>query len=207
MQIPAPSDSEFELPPAGTHIAVCYRVIDLGTQQGSFNGQPKTQHKVLIGWELSDERMKDERPFSISQRYTWSMSEKATLRKHLESWRGQPFTSADFGPGGFNIKNILGVGCLITIQHVARPDGRIFANVTGVSKLMKGMVTPPMVNERLYLWIHPGLWSNDLFHKLGKGLQQTIMVSPEYRELIVANGPDDPPPADENDYGGDQIPF
>lgn len=102
MHLPQPSDAEFELAPAGTHIAVCYRVIDLGTQETTFKGEVKHQHKILISWEIPDEKMKDGRPFTIGKRYTWSMSEKANLRNDLESWRGK-FTAADFGPNGFKI--------------------------------------------------------------------------------------------------------
>ena len=53
------------------------------------------------------------------------MSEKAKLRKHLESWRGKAFADADFGPNGFNIKNILGVAGLLAITHADRGDKRV----------------------------------------------------------------------------------
>ena len=206
MYLPPPNETDFELPPAGTHLAVCYRVIDLGTQTGSYMGQPKTQHKVLISWELSDELMKDNRPFTISQRYTWSMSEKATLRKHLESWRGAAFTEADFGPQGFNIKNIIGKGCLLTITHAEKGD-KHYANIAAVGKLMKGMQAPPLKNETLYLWLNPGLWSAELFHKLSQNLQGVVMQSPEYRDVTGAHSDNDPPPHDGNDFHDDSIPF
>lgn len=193
MHLPKPNDAQFELPPAGTHIAVCYRIIDLGTQAGSYAGKPNQKHKILVSWELPDEKMQDGRPFTVSQRYTWSMSEKAALRRDLESWRGRPFTDADFGDGGFNIKNILGVGCLLTIVHTEKnAEGKQYANIKGIAKLMKGMTTPPLSNESVYLWIAHGHWSADTFHKLSDGLKQAIMSSPEYRELV--NGVDEPPP-------------
>lgn len=204
MHLPTPTETDFELPPAGTHIGVCYRVIDLGTQDTSFNGQAKRQHKVLVSWELPDEKMTDGRPFAISQRYTWSMSDKATLRKHLESWRGKAFADSDFGPSGFNIKSIIGVGCVLTIMHTEKNDRR-YANIAAIGKLMKGQKAPPPVNEALYMWLAPGLWSPELFHRLGEGLQRVIMQSPEYRDL--ANGTDnEPPPADENDFYNDPMP-
>jgi hypothetical protein len=205
MYLPPPTEGDFELPPAGTHLAVCYRVIDLGTQTGTYLGQPKTQHKVLVSWELADELMKDARPFTISQRYTWSMSEKATLRKHLESWRGAAFTESDFGPNGFNIKNIIGKGCLLTITH-AEKNGKNYANITSVGKLMKGMTAPPPRNEISYLWLNPGLFSPEVFHKLSQGLQGTIMQSPEYRD-VTNGGNDEPPPHDANDFHDEPIPF
>lgn len=182
MYLPQPNEGSFELAPAGTHMAVCYRVIDLGTQQTTFNGQAKTAHKILISWELPDEKMEDGRPFTVSNRYTWSMSEKATLRKHLESWRGVPFQERDFGPQGFNIKNILGKACLLTITHTESGD-RQYANIAAVSKLMRGMQPPQPTNPLTYLWLHRDYWSEEVFHTLGHGLQGVIMKAPEYKAL------------------------
>lgn len=207
MYLPPPTEGDFELPPAGTHLAVCYRVIDLGTQQGSYMGKPNEKHKVLVSWELPEEKMKDGRPFTISQRYTWSMSDKAILRKHLEAWRGKAFTDADFGPSGFNIKNIIGVGCLLTITHTDK-EGKSYANISSIGKLMKGMQTPPLVNETAYLWLHPDHWSPEVFHKLSGGLQETIMKSPEYRQVV--NGYDDTPVSDDEfhrDFQLEDAPF
>lgn len=210
MYLPAPSTHEFELCPAGTHLAVCYRVIDLGTQDSTYQGQVKCQRKVLISWELPDEKMADGRPFSISQRYSWSMSEKATLRKHLESWRGLPFQDRDFGPEGFNIKNILGKGCLLTVTHTERGDKQ-YANIAAVGKMMKGMQAPPPTNELTYLWLHPAHWSDAVFGKLSQGLQGVIMQSPEYKSVVM--GLEHQPTGSDDfarDFGmadGEQIPF
>ena len=208
MQIPAPNDREFELPPAGTHLAVCYRVLDLGTQDTSYNGLPKRQHKILLSWELPEEKMADGRPFSISQRYTWSMSEKAALRHHLESWRGKPFEARDFGENGFDIKGIIGVGCLLNIVHVAR-NGKTYANIASIAKLMKNQTAPPLYNEKAYLWINLERWDAAVFHNLKARLRDDIMKSPQYHELIASldnNMPPDPP-FGEADDAHREIPF
>ena len=98
MFIPNPSEGgSFTPVPAGSHLAVCYRIIDLGTQKVVFQNENKFLRKVMVSWELPDEKMDDGRPFVISKRYTWSMHEKATLRKHLEAWRGKGFSEEDFG--------------------------------------------------------------------------------------------------------------
>jgi len=211
MYVPAPNDKQFELPPAGTHLATCYRVIDLGTQNSTYMGQAKRQHKIMLGWELSDELMTDGRPFMISQRYTWSMSEKAALRRDLESWRGIPFQDKDFGEGGFDIKNVLGKPCLLNVVHVNK-NGKDYANIASISRLMKGQKGPEKtVNETVYLWLHPERWDSATFMKLSDGLKGVIMQSPEY--AAVANGhvnnDDEPPPVDANEYGAfdDAIPF
>jgi hypothetical protein len=193
MYLPEPT-GDFELPPAGTHLAVAYRVIDLGTQKSSYQGKEKDAHKIIISWELPEEKMSDGRPFTISNRYTWSMNEKALLRKNLEAWRGKAFSVEDFGPKGFNIKNILGKGCLLTITEKENGD-KHYANVTGISKLMKGMTTPELINEQVYLWLLPDLWEPITFFKLSQGLQAVIMQSPEYAKLN-GNGDDEMPPDD-----------
>lgn len=206
MHLPAPTESNFELPPSGTFIASCYRIIDLGTQQTTYMGQPKTAHKILVSWELhGDDKMADGRLFTISQRYTWSMNEKASLRRDLESWRGVPFRDNDFGPGGFDIKNILGKACLLTIVHSEKGDKK-YANISAVSKLMKGMDLPKTENELSYLWLDKQRWDAEAFSKLGQGLQGIIIKSPEYAEIVGAahtNGH----VTDAKDFHDDPIPF
>lgn len=204
MQIPAPNERDFEIAPAGTHKAICYRVIDLGTQDTTFQGQAKKQHKIMVSWELPEEKMSDGRPFTISQRYTWSMSEKATLRKHLEAWRGVKFVDSDFGPEGFNIKKIIGLGCLLTIVHNERED-KTYANIVSISKVMKGMEVPPLTNDTAYLWIDRTVWQDEVFQKLSQGLQGAIMKSPEYHAL--ANGQDPATSSQSRADMDDEIPF
>ena len=207
MHLPAPNEREFELAPAGTHLAVCYRVIDLGTQDSSYNGQAKRQHKILISWEIPDEKMSDGRPFTISQRYTWSMSEKAALRRDLESWRGKPFSEADFGEHGFDIQKIIGVGCLLTIVHNGK-NGKTYANISAIGKLMKGMQAPALSNPQAYLWINVERWNPEAFSKLSQGLQAAIMKSPEYAQLVrdFDTPGDQPPPNEASDFHDDPIP-
>lgn len=205
MYVPAPNDKDFELPPSGTHKAICYRVIDLGTQDTTYNGQAKRQHKILISWELPEELMSDGRPFSIGNRYTWSMSDKAALRADLESWRGVPFTEKDFGEGGFDIKNIVGKGCLLTVVQESK-GGKTYANIKSISKLMKGMEIGAPKNPVTYLWLHPDRWQPEVFHTLSQGIQGTIMKSPEYQ--AIANGHDDHrAPVNDADLPRDEIPF
>ena len=57
MPLPLPDATDFELTPAGSHVAVCYRIVDLGTQLIEYNGETKKQHKIMVGWELSNEFM------------------------------------------------------------------------------------------------------------------------------------------------------
>jgi hypothetical protein len=205
--LPNPS-ADFELAPAGTHHAVCYRVIDLGTQETNFEGKIDKKHQILVSWELPDEPMKDGRPFGIGKTYTWSMNKRASLRKHLEAWRGVPFSDKDFGPNGFNIKNILGKCCTVSIVHGERNDGSQNARVDSVGKAMKGHVQTPPTNTCIYLWLDDIGWDTNIFALLPEWLQEKITASPEYENIITGRPAEKA--ADERNPPGDQsedIPF
>ncbi len=180
--LPAPNDKAFDPTPEGNHIAVCYRVIDLGTQIGEYAGKETRRRKVLISWEIPDEKMEDGRPFTIGQRFTWSMSDKGSLRPMLESWRGTKFTEADFGPHGFDIMNIIGVGCMLNVVH-AHKGGNIYANIASVAKLPKGMKAPGPTNQRCYVWLSREEFIQGNFDALSDGLKAIIQQSPEYKSL------------------------
>ena len=183
MFLPQNDGGDFTPPPSGTHLAICFRVIDLGTQKVEWQGQAKLQHKVLVSWELPNEPMDDGRPFSISQRYTFSSSEKARLRQDLEGWRGKRFTEADFGPGGFDIKNILGKACLLSIVHKDK-DGKTYANIQSVSALPKGMEVPKPINGAIYFSLERERFDRAILDGLSTNLQAIITGSPEYKALL-----------------------
>lgn len=145
----APVEKEFEKVPEGSHVARCVQVIDLGVQRVEWAGKEKLQPKVFIRWEIPSERIQftDKEgkehnvPMSISKKYTLSLSEKANLRADLESWRGKAFTMDELD--GFNIQNLVGVPCMLSIVHNPSKDGtKVFANVASVMKLPKGMEAP-----------------------------------------------------------------
>ena len=201
MFIPKNEGSNYTPPPAGTHVAICYRVIDLGTQDGEWKGKPKRQHKIMVSWELPDELMEDGRPFTISQRYTFSSSEKAKFRHDLESWRGVPFKDSDFGPGGFHVGKLLRAPCMLTIVHEEK-GGKVYANIKGVAKMLKGVPVPPLTNPEVFFSLSE--FNPAVFESLPDRLQEIIRQSPEYAEATGAASSSAP---DEKPNGDDDIPF
>ena len=203
MKLPANIGGDFMPPPAGTHVAVCYRVIDIGTQKVEWQGQTKFQRKIMLSWELTDEKMEDGQPFSVHQRYTLSSHEKALLRHHLEAWRGQAFTDAEFGPEGtFDIKNLLGKACLLGLVHQVK-EGKTYANIASIMKLPKGQKAPAPINAPVYFSLDE--FEPRVFDALSEGLRKIIALSPEYAEATkIASTPShdrDEVPMD------DEIPF
>jgi hypothetical protein len=156
MPLTATENTKSNLPPIepGVYIATCYGLIDLGTHQNErFN---KTARKVLIQWEIPDSRMDIERdgeslnlPRAISERYTLSLSEKANLRKALESWRGRRFTAEELK--GFDLKNVLGKPCQIQVINESSKDGtRTYAKVGAIMALPKGTTAPALENPLMF---------------------------------------------------------
>jgi len=193
--------SDFELTPAGNHIAVCYQVIDLGIQHGEYMGAPTSSHKVRIAWELSNELMSDGRPFSIGSIFTLSLSEKSNLRPLLESWRGRPFTEQELE--GFDLKNVLGAACMVNVIHKPNQAGQMRARVSSVSALPKGMQKPAISNPPLFYSIDDDK-DGVIYAKLDEWLQKMInRQAPQ--NVASAHDERNPPPAD--DFLNDPIPF
>jgi hypothetical protein len=181
--LPNPGQNSFAPAPVGSHVAICCRVVDLGTQEVNYQGQLSKKRQILVTWELqSEERMTDGRPFTVGKKYTWSMHEKSGLRRDLQTWRGVAFKETDFGPGGFDIRKIVGQPCLISITHKEKPDG-VRSEVAGVMKLPKGTHVEPIVNPPTFVWLDKDDFSPPDFDRLSDKLKATVMQSPEYRAM------------------------
>ena len=194
MKLPEQSGS-FEKCPAGNHLALCYEVIDLGTQDVMTPDGQKRQHKIWIGWETCFEKMEDGRPFVIGRKYTLSSHEKSTLRKDLESWRGKAFSDEDFG--SFEIGNVLGVGCFLNVVHVEKGD-RTYANIQAVAALPKGTDTPDLVNAKVLLDLTEEGYDPVVFDNLSDRMKEWVSGSPEW-QAVTGGSPVAVKPIDESD--------
>jgi len=166
--------------PAGNHVARCIGLIDLGTQEYTFAGKPKRSRKVLVKWELPNERKvfseeKGEQAHVLSKEYTMSLSEKANLTKDLQSWRGKPFTEQELD--GFDLKTILGVACLLMVIH----NEKGYAEIASVAALPKGMTVPAQENPSEYLSLDS--FDKTIFDSLPDYQKDKIKASPEYKNL------------------------
>lgn len=181
------SGNSFTPVPPGMHLARCYRIIDLGTQNFDYQGKPKILHRIHVQFEVHGEddsgkplQTADGEPMSISKRYTLSLAEKATLRADLASWRGRDFTAEE--QRGFELKNILGQWAMITVSKNVGKDGKEFtniANINPVPKIIKERGLPEGVNKAVIFSIS----DKDLtvFEGLSEKLQETIKLSPEWQ--------------------------
>jgi hypothetical protein len=133
----ATENKNFTPAPEGVHQAVCVDVIDLGMVDVDWQGTKKVQHKVNVVWQINELRDDDSR-YRLFKRYTLSLSDKANLRKDLESWRGRAFTGDELR--GFDVEKLIGVNCLLNVVHRKSDDGsKTYANVVSIMPLVKGM--------------------------------------------------------------------
>lgn len=197
-----PEQKAFEVTPTGTHIAVCIKVIDLGTQIATYkqpDGSHKVNREVRIEWELPNKKMKDGRPFGVNKKYTLSSNEKSNLVTDVNAWRGRPFTPAEFG--AFDLSKLLGKGCMLQVVH-KDVAGKIYSNVKGVMALPEGTTVPPPENPLVKFDLSN--FDQTVFDGLSDYLKKIISSSPEYKEI---HGDEQPSNAESADYEQDAIPF
>lgn len=172
---------------SGMYVARCVQMIQIGTITEIINGETKTHHKVRLGFEFPTETKvfkeeNGEQPYFLSKEYTLSFHEKATLRQHLETWRGKKFT--DLEAKSFDITRLIGVPCTINVVHKeAKNGGKVYAEIGSISPIMKGTLCPEQINPTQVLSYDEFDW--DLFNSLPDFLKKKIEGSNEYKEIAT----------------------
>lgn len=179
---------QFQIAPAGTHLARLYRIIDLGTQMREYEGKVNMLRKAKFFWELHGEDgagkpllTTEGKPLIQSKEYTMSLGEKANLRRDLEAWRGKAFTEDELR--GFNVTNVLGQFCMVNISHRVKGD-MTYADLKGVSAvpaIYKKAGLPEGVNSTLLFSLDK--FDEQVFESLSDSIKDTIRKSPEYRAV------------------------
>jgi len=215
---------DFEPIEAGTYAARCISMIEIGTVKEIFQGEEKEMRKVRITWELPTEKKvfkeeNGEQPYVMSKEFTLSMHENATLRKYLQDWRGQVFTESE--AKAFDILVLLGKPCMLSVTHkVSQKNGKTYAEISGVSKLMKGLDCPPQINPTTVLQYDNFDWK--VYDGLPTFMKEKIAGAKEFAALqrpndwVATNQPSDYPEASdpfsftedvEPAYESDNLPF
>jgi len=175
--------------PSGTHIARCYSMVHIGTVTWEYLGEVKETDKVRISFELPAEMRKfneeEMQPMVISKEYTLSMHEKSNLRKDLESWRGKTFTESE--ARDFDILNLIGVPCSLGVIHRENKNGNIYANISSISGLPKGVDCPDQINP-IFILDYNENWSTEKFETLPDFIKDQMKETPEYEQINQVQG-------------------
>jgi hypothetical protein len=188
------STSNFIPVPQGMHLARCYQIIDLGTQKTEYMGNIKNLHKVMFNFEVHSESddgratvTNKGEPMIINKNYTMSLAEKATMRKDLQTWRGQDFTAEELR--GFELKKVLGAWCMLSIVKAEGSNGKSYTNIAAVmpvpSSVKKAGLPTPHNELKMFSIDSPDM---DLFESFSDYLKGKIGESPEWKARNYDNG-------------------
>lgn len=179
--------------PPGMHLARCYRIVDLGTQQSEYMGVTKNLPKLMMQWEVHSEddlgnplvTSKGE-PMTISKNYTVSLSENSTLRKDLISWRGRDFTPEELK--GFELGNVLGHWAMISVSRSVGNNGKEYTNINTINPVpanIKKQGLPEAYNStQMFVLNDPDM---SIWETLSDGLKTKIEKSPEWQSRQVTH--------------------
>jgi hypothetical protein len=191
-----------ELPEAGLYPARLVWLIDLGTMDEPSYEDPtqmKAKHQILLGFELSGDKMKDGRPFLVSERYTvtngkWGpyVSKSSKLREVLKSWKNwDEQTSSKLG----NLAVQVGTEAFInvSVETSKKDPAKKYTKMGAVMPLPKGMKVDPQTNPNLVYAI-----GNEGFDLLPDYIKKRIEASYEYQNKPLPNRvrPNEQPSAD-----------
>lgn len=180
-----------ELPEPGLYPARLVWLIDLGTIDEPSYDDPtvmKPKHQILLGFELTGDKMKDGRPFMVSERFTvtngkWGpyVSKSSKLRDVLKSWKGwDEKTSANLG----NLAMQIGAECAVNVlvETSKKDPAKKYTKLASVLALPKGMKVDPQTNPNLVYAI-----GGEGFDGLAEYLKKRIEASYEYQNKPLPN--------------------
>lgn len=176
----AAGEGSFKQPPTGNQVARCYRILDLGTQHGDWQGKPTVNNQILLQFELPKQLMDNGEPYSVSifiNNFLGTKAKKSKLRILLETWRNKPFSEEEVAR--FDLNKVLGKAGIVTLIE-KEAGGKVV--IAGVGPLMDGMECPPAVNPLMALWLDE--WDDEKWKRVPEGLQKIIARSDEYRALF-----------------------
>ena len=121
--------------PAGSHLAVCTMIAEVGTHSVTNSYGTKDKYQVVLSFDFPDQRIDIEKdgvtknlPRRKSKKVTFSYHEKSTLGIWLSGWNGER-PNRDF-----DLSSMLGKNAMITIIH-SDWEGTTYDNIQTISAL------------------------------------------------------------------------
>jgi len=167
----------------GSHVAILYSIVDMGTHTTTWQGQEKSQQKVRLTFELPNELAEfngETKPMVMGAEYTVSLADLSKLKPIIEGLVGRKLTDAEkanFSKEEF--EKLLGKSCMISVVH-NESDGNTYANIATVSPLLKGVTVPEQINPSVIYDIAQG--EDETFAKLPEFMQKKIRLSHEFNK-------------------------
>lgn len=171
---------EYELLDEDTYPARCVGVYDLGRQDGNFG----IAHMVWLSFEVIDEEKEDGTPFVLGRSLSVKFSSRSDLGKILKRWLGIVVARDE----EFDFEELLDRAAMITVEHSEEnDDGNVYANITQIGKVPKGMKVGKATIEPQILTLTKKGFDKDVFDDLPEFLQKKIKNSEDWK-LIFGKG-------------------
>lgn len=179
--LPELTKSNYTPAPGGSHVAVCYGIVDCGTQAFTWNGELHVNPNIAMFFELQNELMENGKPFTISAIMNLKpggRTKKSKLRVFLEAWRGVAFKDEDFGT--FDLFKLVGIGCMLNIIQETKDDKQK-SKINGIMRLPKGTTVEESVNPKICFSLKE--FDQTAFDSLTDYWKELIAKSPEYKQI------------------------
>lgn len=193
MSAPVSTTTPRELIPSGVYTARCYSIIHYGNlpEKNMKTGQDEVKDKIEITFELPTEMKvfnedKGPQPLVKGIEVNYFMSEKANLRKLLQTWRGKNFTDEE--AANFNILSLMGVLATINIAHKTSSTGREYDYIASISPAMKGLTVPAQINPSRIFDVNN--FTQEQFDALHDWQKKKVMTSKEYQDKFTITNSD-----------------
>jgi len=176
-------EGSFEPVKAGSYAARCYSIVVVGTVQPN-NPAYSPSSKIRIGWELPTEMRESadgEVPHTVTREYGFTMGKRGKLRPMIEGWFGRSFPSDD-AAYDFDLEKLIGKTCMVAVVNETSDD-KVYANISSVSPVPKGLEVPGEVNAPFFLSYEN--WDQNAFEALPQFLKDKMAGTPEYKTLVL----------------------
>lgn len=177
----------------GQFAAACCDIIDMGQKLTRYqNNPPYLSDKFAIVYRTDSEGEIKE----ISSIFSNTLGPKGLLLPFLTAWRGKSYTKDELRDG-IEFARMVGVGALITVEHKTTDSGKTFANISGITRLPKGMKAPDISGyKRADYWV-------EKVAAYAKEVKEWADAQMKVRAPAGADYPDQAPGDDDSD----ELPF
>lgn len=192
-------NENLQLVPQGPHAAIIYGVVNVGIQDGDYQGRATANNKLKLIIEIPGHRQlywKDDTvpsPSAMIMDFNYSVSKnkksgtKSKLLSLIESLFG-PLQESQYLT--FDISQLAGLKVFVNIVHYYKQDGTLGAKVDSISQFNPNFVNPDSIvltNEIQVYSVQMG-FENMSFAKLPFFYRNLIKESHEGKAHIAAGG-------------------
>ena len=177
--------------PAGMHPAILTQIIDLGSQEFTWQGESKINPKILLSFEITDHKQayyvgEEAKTAIVSWEGTFSMFKKANLRVFIEGLFGK---MSDDKANKFEFgTTLLSTKAFANIQLAKSKKGTEYNSIASISPYPTSMPAPVGEQDLVYYEIGTNGFNSKEFVSLPQWIRNKILESEQAKTYIQGGG-------------------